>query len=150
GYLRFSGQVDDEGFKLRANTESDGRFHSNWLSMMYPRLFLARNLLHEEGLIAIQIGDTEVANLKKIADEILGEENFINIISVKTKVAAGASGGGEDRRLKKNVEFILLYAKSIGSAPSFARSFTEEPLMRVIQDMRDAGQSWKYTSVILD
>ncbi len=150
GYLKFSGQIDEQGLKLRANTESDGRFHSKWLSMMYPRLFLARNLLHSEGLIAIQIGDTELANLKKIADEIFGEENFINVISVKAKVAAGASGGGEDRRLKKNVEFILLYAKDIDSAPTFARSFTEEPLMQVVTDMRNAGQSWKYTSIILD
>lgn len=75
-YLDLTGQVDEAG-KLSTNTESDGRFHSNWLNMMYPRLKLARNLLHEDGVIFISISDKEQARLKDICDEIYGEHNFI-------------------------------------------------------------------------
>lgn len=75
-YLELTGQTD-EGGKLSTNTESDGRFHSNWLNMMYPRLKLARNLLHEDGVIFISISDKEQAHLKDICDEIYGEHNFI-------------------------------------------------------------------------
>ena len=76
-YLRYTGQIDDEGRKYSTNTEADGRFHSKWMNMMYPRLFLARNLLREDGVIFIHIDDHEVDNLRKICDEIFGEENFI-------------------------------------------------------------------------
>lgn len=76
-YLRYSGQVDEEGFKLSANAETDGRYHSKWLSMMYPRLFLARNLLREDGVIFVSIDDHEVHNLRALMNEIFGEENFI-------------------------------------------------------------------------
>jgi adenine-specific DNA-methyltransferase len=80
-YLEKTGQVDSEGNKLTTNTESNGRFHSDWLSMMYPRLYLARNLLKEDGVIFVSIDDNEVHNLKMIMNEIFGEENFItNII----------------------------------------------------------------------
>lgn len=80
-YLKLTGQVDDEGKRFSTNTDSDGRYHSNWMSMMFPRLFLARNLLKEDGVIFISIDDNEVTNLKKICDEVFGEENFVaNII----------------------------------------------------------------------
>ncbi|RKX04187.1 site-specific DNA-methyltransferase [Corynebacterium diphtheriae] len=75
-YLELTGQTD-EGGKLSTNSESAGRFHSNWLNMMYPRLKLARNLLHEDGVIFISISDKEQAHLKDICDEIFGEHNFI-------------------------------------------------------------------------
>lgn len=75
-YLELTGQTD-EGGKLSTNSESAGRFHSNWLNMMYPRLKLARNLLHEDGVIFISISDKEQAHLKDICDEIYGEHNFI-------------------------------------------------------------------------
>jgi adenine-specific DNA-methyltransferase len=76
-YLRYTGQVDDEGFKVSTNSETGGRYHTNWLNMMYPRLKLARNLLRDDGVIFISIDDNEVANLRKICDEIFGEENFV-------------------------------------------------------------------------
>ncbi len=80
-YLNITGQTDKEGRKLSTNTETDGRYHSNWLNMMYPRLKLARNLLRDDGAIFISIDDNEVDNLKKLCNEIFGEENFIaNII----------------------------------------------------------------------
>ena len=79
-YLEYTGQVDAEGRKFSTNTETDGRFHSKWLNMMYPRLYLARNLLQEDGVIFISNDDHEVDNLKKTCDEIFGEENFISLL----------------------------------------------------------------------
>ena len=76
-YLRYTGQKSEEGLKLSANTETSGRYHTNWLNMMLPRLRLARNLLRDDGVIFISIDDTEIANLRKLCDEIFGEENFV-------------------------------------------------------------------------
>ncbi|MGI9213022.1 MAG: site-specific DNA-methyltransferase, partial [Methylococcaceae bacterium] len=80
-YLEYTGQKDSEGRKFGTNAETSGRYHTNWLNMMYPRLKLARNLLRDDGVIFISIDDNEVANLRKLCDEIFGEENFVgNII----------------------------------------------------------------------
>ena len=79
-YLEYTGQKDSEGRKFSTNTESEGRYHSNWLNMMYPRLYLARNLLREDGVIFISIDDNEQDNLKKLCNEIFGEENFLSTI----------------------------------------------------------------------
>ena len=79
-YEEKTGDVDEEGKKLRAfhkNTKENGHYHSNWLSMMYPRLYLARNLLREDGVIFVSIDDNEVHNLRMIMNEIFGEENFV-------------------------------------------------------------------------
>lgn len=76
-YLRYSGQVSDEGLKQSTNTETSGRFHSKWLNMMFPRLFLARNLLRDDGVIFVSIDDNEVHNLRMLLNEVFGEENFI-------------------------------------------------------------------------
>jgi adenine-specific DNA-methyltransferase len=76
-YLEYTRQVDAEGRNFGTNPDTDGRFHSKWLSMMYPRLYLARNLLREDGLIFISVDDHEIENLKKICSEVFGEENFI-------------------------------------------------------------------------
>ncbi|CAN5869031.1 hypothetical protein BH23ACT11_BH23ACT11_29230 [soil metagenome] len=87
-YLRYSGQTDGEGMKLSTNTETSGRYHSAWLNMMYPRLFLARNLLREDGVVFVSIDDHEVHNLRMLMDEIFGEENFIaNIVWQKRYVS---------------------------------------------------------------
>lgn len=87
-----------------------GRYHTNWLNLMYPRLLLARRLLSPDGVIFISIDDYELSHLKQICSEIFGEENYMNLITVKTKTSSGVSGGGEDRRLKKNTEYLLIYA----------------------------------------
>lgn len=79
-YLAYAGLVDDEGKKFSTNTPTEGRFHTRWLNMMYPRLYLARNLLREDGVIFISIDDNEVSNLRKLCDEIFGEENLIGTI----------------------------------------------------------------------
>lgn len=106
-YLEYTGQVDAEGKKFSTNAETDGRFHSKWLNMMYPRLYLARNLLREDGLVFISIDDTEVDNLKKLANEIFGEENFVEQLVWKNKYNSGALTKGFS-----NVhEYIVCYSK---------------------------------------
>src|SRR6266496_2385710 len=75
-YLEYTGQADAEGKRFGTNTQADGRFHSKWLTMMYPRLYLARNLLREDGLIFVSINDVEGAHLNAICDEVFGEDCF--------------------------------------------------------------------------
>ena len=88
-YREITGQIDGEGNKNSTNTEASGRFHTDWLNMMYPRLRLARNLLSEDGVIFISIDDNEQGNLKKICDEVFGEDNFLGEIIRKTKSMTG-------------------------------------------------------------
>ena len=107
-YLEYTGQKDSEGRKFSTNTESEGRYHSNWLNMMYPRLYLARNLLREDGVIFISIDDNEQDNLKKLCNEIFGEENFIDQIVWKKRYG----GGAKEKYLVTLHEYILVYAKS--------------------------------------
>lgn len=89
-FLKRSNQKDEEGNRLVANTEANGRFHSDWLSMMYPRLKLARNLLSDNGVIFISIDDGEQANLRKVCDEVFGSENFLSSISWKKRSSPDA------------------------------------------------------------
>ena len=108
GYLEQTGQTVD-GKRLSTNTETAGRYHSNWLSMMYPRLTLARNLLREDGVIFISIDDNEVANLRKICDEVFGEENFVaNVVWQKKYTRAN-----DARLFSANHDHILVFARMI-------------------------------------
>jgi len=108
-YAKKSGQVDQEGNRLFQITEYHGRYHSDWLTMIYPRLKLARNLLSEDGVILISIDDNEVHNLRRICDEIFGERNFVaNFIWRKSK-----GSGNDSKYLMVETEYILLYAKNI-------------------------------------
>ena len=110
-YKKVTGQVSEEGTKLTTNTDTDGRYHSNWLNMMYPRLKLARNLLTDDGVIFISIDDNEQANLKKLCDEIFGEENVEQMIW--NKEAEGSSGTLKvTQRFRKNHEYILVLYKT--------------------------------------
>ena len=106
-YKEITGQINKEGIKLTTNTDSDGRYHSKWLSMMYPRLKLARNLLTDDGVIFISIDDNEQANLKKICDEIFGEENFVTQIAWRK--SDNQANIGNVARVK---EYILSYSKN--------------------------------------
>ena len=128
----------------------DGIEHSEWLQMMYLRLKLLRELLSENGSIWIQIDDEEQAYLKVLCDEIFGRANFINMISVNMKNIAGASGGGEDRRLKKNCEYILVYAKNYDCLDTFKAAYDYEEISDLVERYREEGISWKYTSVFLN
>lgn len=126
----------------------DGIEHSKWLSMMAERLKCLRTLLREDGTIFIQIDDNEQAYLRVLCDEIFGRNNFLNMISINAKVSAGASGGGEDKRLKKNIEYILIYCKNMDSFPGFKPIYKKTELMKYIEKMKEDGKSYKYTSVL--
>ncbi len=103
-----SGQINEEGGKLVSNPDSNGRFHSDWLSMMYPRLKLARNLLRDDGVIFVSIDDNEVHNLRKICDEVFGTENFVAELVLIT----GANQSGEGVKIQTNTEYCLVFSKS--------------------------------------
>ncbi|MCO6556596.1 MAG: hypothetical protein J6577_05130 [Gilliamella sp.] len=105
-YLENSGQFDDEGNRLVKNTETNGRFHTDWLNMIYPRLKLARDLLTDDGVIFISIDDNEVDNLKKICDEVFGETNFVDSITWNTRVPKNDNKG-----LGNIHQYILVYVK---------------------------------------
>lgn len=124
--------------------------HSIWLSLMRSRLFLLRELLADEGSIWIQIDDEEQAYLKVLCDEIFGRRNFINMISVNMKNNAGASGGGEDKKLKKNCEFILIYAKNYEALMPFKSAYDYTEMYQVVLQYREQGKNWHYTSVLVD
>ena len=131
----------------------DGIEHSLWLQLMRHRLEILQNLLARDGAIFVQLDDEEVAYCKVLMDEVFGRENFLNQVCIKTKHSAGASGGGEDKRLKKNVEFLLVYVKDNASSEGFQKFndvFEEADLFDLIEDMETSGKSWKYTSVLLD
>lgn len=104
-YLRQSNQTDDTGGRLVANTEANGRFHSDWLSMIYARLKLARSLLREDGAIFVSIDDNEVDNLRKVCSEVLGEENFV------AQVVWQRSKKGDSKLIAKVHEYILCYVR---------------------------------------
>ena len=107
-YIANSGQTDEEGNRLVANTESNGRFHTDWLNMMYPRLKISRDLLSEDGVIFISIDDNEFENLKKLCDEVFGESNFVGIISVK-----GNPRGRQSSTYFAQVhDFLITYRKT--------------------------------------
>jgi adenine-specific DNA-methyltransferase len=106
-----SGQKDEYNQRLVANPETSGRYHSDWLSMMYPRLKLARNLLKEDGVIFISIDDNEIHNLRKVCDEIFGEVNFIATV-IWEKIH---STKNDAKFVSDNTEFILMYSRSIDS-----------------------------------
>ena len=130
GYLERSNQKDAVGNRMVANTEANGRFHSDWLTMMYPRLRLAKNLLCETGIIFISIDDHEQANLKKLCDEVFGEDNFRGKVSRVTGTPSGQGYG----ILVNEIDFILVYSKST-SATLLGLPFTAED--EKIYDQKD-------------
>lgn len=113
-WLVNSGQKDEYGKRMVVNPETSGRYHSDWLTMMYPRLKLARNLLTEDGVIFIFIDDNEMHNLRKVCDEVFGESNFRNILLTRRRVKSLNSQFANDGLQTMNVgfEYILIYAKS--------------------------------------
>jgi adenine-specific DNA-methyltransferase len=107
-YLETTGQINNEGNRLSTNSDTSGRYHSDWLNMMYPRLKLSRNLLKDDGVIFISIDDNEVSNLRKLCDEIFGEDNFVASVIWNRK-------RGRDNSAKwfsKSHEYLLVYAKN--------------------------------------
>lgn len=127
---------------------NDNFNHSSWLTFMKNRLEIAKELLSIDGIVAIQTDDSEQAYLKVLCDSLFGRNNYLNTVSMKTKSISGASGGGEDKRLKKNVEFLTLYSKDRES--SHINSIqTLTPIDEVVEEYRENGVSWKYTPLLL-
>ena len=138
-FLERSNQFDEEGNRLVANTESNGRFHSDWLSMMYSRLKLARNLLSDEGVIFISIDDNEQANLKRICDEVFGERNFIaELIWERAYAPVNLK-----KHFSENHDFILVYAKNIADLVCNGLPRTEEANSRYMNPDNDPRGVWK-------
>jgi adenine-specific DNA-methyltransferase len=107
-YLEYTGQVDAEGRKFGTNTDADGRFHSKWMNMMYPRLYLARNLLREDGAIFLSIDDNEVDNLRKLCNEVFGEESLLGTVVWRRRQVS------DNRNLNNystDHEYVLIYAR---------------------------------------
>lgn len=131
----------------------DGLEHSTWLSLMRDRFELLQKLLAIDGVFFCQLNDDEIHYAKVLLDEIFGRHNFLNQVSIKMKQTSGASGGGEDKRLKKNVEYLLIYAKDRLNELGFKKFndvYEEEDLFSYIEDMKALGKSWKYTRIILN
>lgn len=108
-YLSLTGQIDEGGAKATSNTEASGRFHTDWLNMMYPRLKVARGLLTGDGAIVVSCDDNESTRLKSVLDEIFGEENFVADVAIIT----GANQSGDGIHIQKNYEKCYVYARNI-------------------------------------
>ena len=137
-YIANSGQTDEEGNRLVANTESNGRFHTDWLNMMYPRLKLARDLLTDDGVIFISIDDNEVENLKKICDEVFGPSNYMACVSWHRNYASA----NDAKTFSNVIDFVLVYAKG----PNYKRNLlprTEKQNALYKYDSNDGKGRWR-------
>lgn len=136
-YKYLTGQINSKGDSISSNTEVSGRYHTNWLNMMYPRLRLARNLLTEDGVIFISIDDNESHNLRKICDEIFGEDNFIEQLIWKRRATPP-----NDRIIGRNHEYILVYSKDINKVKLYLQPRTEELNARYKNTDNDRKGRW--------
>ncbi len=121
-YLRLTGQADEAGRRLSANLETSGRYHTDWLNMMYPRLKLARNLLRDDGVIAISIDDHELANLRKMCDEVFGEENFCGVFIWEKKKKPSFL----DSNMGSVTEYIVCFARNRAQSPPFGAGSVQD------------------------
>ena len=138
-YKEITGQTNKEGIKLTTNTDSDGRYHSKWLSMMYPRLKLARNLLTDDGVIFISIDDKEQANLKKLCDEIFGEENFVAQIVWERAYAPV----NLKKHFSESHDYIVCYGKNINLSINNGLKRSEEADNRYLNPDNDPRGVWQ-------
>ena len=142
-YLQYTGQKDTDGKKFSTNTDTSGRYHSRWLNMIYPRLYLSKNLLRDDGVIFITIGDAECDNLKKLCAEIFGEENFVAHIVWQKKYAVSQ----DDPGIASMHDHILVYSKS----SSFQRNLlprTEKQTQRYTNTDNDPRGPWSADNYI--
>lgn len=139
-YLEYTGQVDSEGRKFGTNTDTDGRFHSNWLNMMYPRLFLAKNLLREDGVIFISIDDVELNSLKSICNELFGEDGFVATFIWEKRT------NRENRKIVSNRhDYLLCFCKDGNQKESAINILPMSPsaLERYKNPDKDHRGDWK-------
>lgn len=130
-------ETTENGFKIDTNTETDGRFHSNWLNMMYSRLLIARQLLKEDGVIFISIDDNEVHHLRKLCDEVFGEENFIESLIWKRRATPP-----NDRIIGKNHEYLLVYGKNTEQVKLYLQPRSKELDSRYSNPDNDPKGKW--------
>ena len=149
-YKEKSGNYDEDGNRLFENTKSNGRFHTDWLNMIYPRLKLARDLLTDDGVIFISIDDNEQANLKKVCDEIFGVYNYVTNITIINNL----KGRSDDKFFATCNEFMLVYAKKLENLTIIGDDLSEEEIEEEykFQDekgeyklvgLRKTGKGWK-------
>ncbi len=138
-YLRLTGQVDSGGTRLSTNTETSGRFHTDWLNMMYPRLKLARSLLREDGVIIISIDDGEVHHLRQVCAEIFGEDNFVTTVIWQKKY----SPSNDAKWLSDNHDYLVLVAKNKESWRPALLPRTDEANARYSNPDQDPRGPWK-------
>ena len=138
-YMGRSGQYDEQGNQLVQNTDSNGRFHTDWLNMIYPRLRVAKDLLTEDGLILISVDDNEEQNLRKVCDEIFGESNFVASI-VWQKIH---SIKNDAKYFSENHEYALVYAKSIDAIKLHLLPRTDEMDSRYKNPDNDPRGVWQ-------
>jgi len=143
-YLKYTGQIDDEGMKFSSNTEASGRKHTNWLNMMYPRLKLGKNLLSRNGIVFISIGQDEIENLIFMCDEIFGEENLVSICSRVVK-----TGGQKGIHFSPCVDYMLGYAKNIVELEPFREEISQNVIDKVYTKVEKDGpkKGEKYRSM---
>ena len=125
-YLENSGQFDDDGNRLVKNFDSNGRFHTDWLNMIYPRLRIAKDLLTDDGVIFISIDDNEVRNLKNVCDDIFGAGNFVAQLIWQNK----KGGGNDSKYVAIEHEYILVYARNINELANFYETYSEDYIKR--------------------
>jgi adenine-specific DNA-methyltransferase len=133
-YLELTGQVEG-GTKISSNSEASGRFHTDWLNMMYPRLKLARNLLSPQGVISISIGEGELGNLLQMCHEIFGEENQITVCSRVMK-----TGGQKGVHFSPCVDYVILLAKDVNALDSFREEISQNLIDKVYTKTETKGK----------
>ncbi len=134
-YLENSGQFDDEGNRLVKNLDSNGRFHTDWLNMIYPRLKLAKDLLSDDGVIFISIDDNEIKNLKNVCDDVFGAQNFVAQLIWQNK----KGGGNDSKHIAIEHEYILVYTRNIIALENFYESYSDDYIKRY-KEKDDVGQ----------
>lgn len=137
-YLSVGGYYDEDGNRLvdtKNNNETNGRFHTDWLNMIYPRVKLAKDLLSDDGVIFISIGQAENHNLIKCCDDIFSESNRVGVISRMMK-----SGGNKGMYFSPNIEYVLVYAKNINSLGHFREPISDELIAKVYNQVETSGE----------
>lgn len=134
-YLENSGQFDEDGNRLVKNLDSNGRFHTDWLNMIYPRLKLAKDLLSNDGVIFISIGQDEIENTLKICNDVFGKSNQLGIISRQMK----SGGGTQGKYFAHNIDYVVIYAKQYDVARYFRGEMSEELVTKVYNQVEKNG-----------
>ncbi len=134
-YMHNSGQEDEEGNRLVANTESNGRFHTDWLNMIYPRLKVAKDLLSEDGVIFVSIGSAELDNTIRLCDEIFGRPNRAGIVSRQMK-----TGNNQGKFFTQNIDYIVVFARNADKAASLKDDMSDELINKVYNKTQENGK----------